>query len=123
MEQFRWWIYSKESQQCINAFFKQWSSRCCSDEVYKKFCIVSEEYVTNFFKYARKNATQSSWFIGKSDRKCFIGGFYDNGLKFNPFEKVSEGLGLRLMTSLLGCRYRRMNGFNCFRFYVTGNNG
>ena len=119
MKQFKWRIYSRESQRCINAFFKQWCSRYCNDEIYEKFCIISEEYITNFFRHVKRNSVQLSWFIGGGDEKSFMGSFYDNGFAFNPFKKAMDGIGLKLMTSLLECRYRYMKGFNCFRFYVV----
>ena len=121
MRQIKQQIYSKESQNKLSVFFNALYEGCLGKEVCQKFYIVSEEYITNFFKYGKKKSDQVVWFVGQEWKDKFVGCFLDNGDPFDPFDVYSNAVGVRLMTALFYSRYRRLNGFNCFRFYISTN--
>lgn len=89
---------------------------CVQDKmVWDRLCVVCEEYVTNFFKYGRRESLQRfCWFrieVRGRQIRCL---FSDAGNRFNPVEHVGKSPGLCLMTRLLPNGYRWYHNRNYF---------
>ena len=98
----------------------RFSNHSCDKALWDRLCVVCEEYVTNFFKYGRKNQSKPfCWFRVEFKKKQIYGLFSDPGGRFNPKEHVGESPGLRLMTQLLQCRYRWQHNRNYFRIKMV----
>ena len=121
MQQIKQQICSKECHDELNVCFNNLYVRHLDKEIFQKFYIVTEEYITNFFKYGKGKLEQVCWFIGQKLGNTFVGCFLVYGSPFNPFDVYPNAIGIRLMTALFYSRYRYLNGFNCFRFYIAIN--
>lgn len=86
----------------------------CGD-LFDKFYVVLEEYVTNLKKYADSSAF--SLLLGTYKGELFFC-LCDRGCAFNPFQACETSFGVRMLTGLFPCRYRRLYGMNCLRFLL-----
>lgn len=88
---------------------------------WNRLYVVCEEYVTNYFKYGRKDLLQGfCWFCIDVRQKQVCCMFSDAGKPFNPEKYADKSPGLCLVTSLLHNRYRwyRHRNYFCIKLVV-----
>ena len=83
-------------------------------EDWDRLYIVCEEFLTNFFKYGKRKLFHFCWFtfLFKKEKLVFV--LFYKGARFDPRNIRQMTLGLKLMTSLLDCKYRYWKNRNYF---------